>query len=85
LGYGACQVPATPGLHAVTCVTWVPREGSWRQRLSQRFVGGGPQLCAPELAAGASDRFRLWTESSGTVHLQLGVLLRNFGCYGVEA
>ncbi|NXN95661.1 B9D2 protein, partial [Rhinopomastus cyanomelas] len=84
LGYGFCQVPATPGLHEVPCVTWLPRGGSWRQRLGQRFVGGGPQLCAPEAAAGASERFRLRTESSGIVHLQLGVLLRNFGCYGVE-
>ncbi|NWQ94188.1 B9D2 protein, partial [Burhinus bistriatus] len=85
LGYGFCHLPATPGCHALACVTWRPR-GTWRERLSQRLVGGGPQLRAPEATtvAGATDRFRLRTEAAGTVHLQLGVLLRHFGRYGVE-
>ncbi|XP_074786832.1 B9 domain-containing protein 2 isoform X2 [Athene noctua] len=84
LGYGFCHLPATPGGHAVTCVTWRPR-GTWRERLRRRFVGGGPQLRNPEAAVvGATERFRLSTEAAGTVHLHLGVLLRNFGRYGVE-
>ncbi|NWH26486.1 B9D2 protein, partial [Grus americana] len=83
LGYGFCHVPATPGCHALTCVTWRPR-GTWRERLSQRFVGGGPQLRNPDAAGAAADRFRLRTEAAGIVHLQLGVVLRHFGRYGVE-
>ncbi|XP_076217021.1 B9 domain-containing protein 2 [Aptenodytes patagonicus] len=84
LGYGFCHVPATPGCHALACVTWRPR-GTWRERLSQRLVGGGPQLRAPEAAVtSGADRFRLRTEAAGTVHLQLGILLRHFGRYGVE-
>ncbi|NWX05751.1 B9D2 protein, partial [Caloenas nicobarica] len=83
LGYGFCHVPAAPGCHALSCVTWRPR-GTWRERLRQRLLGGGPQLRVPPEAAGASERFRLRTEAAGTVHLQLGVLLRHFGRFGVE-
>ncbi|NXW93818.1 B9D2 protein, partial [Alopecoenas beccarii] len=83
LGYGFCHVPAAPGCHALSCVTWRPR-GPWRERLRQRLLGGGPQLRGPPEAAGASERFRLHTEAAGTVHLQLGVLLRHFGRFGVE-
>ncbi|NWX53258.1 B9D2 protein, partial [Steatornis caripensis] len=84
LGYGFCHVPSAPGCHALDCVTWRPRGTGW-ERLCQRFVGGGPQLLDPEaLATGADERFRLRTETSGTVHLQLGVILRHFGRYGVE-
>ncbi|NXX24015.1 B9D2 protein, partial [Podargus strigoides] len=83
LGYGFCHLPATPGCHTLTCVTWRPR-GTWQERLSQRLVGGGPQLRTPDVAAGAPDRFRLRTEAAGSVHLELGVLLRHFGRYGVQ-
>ncbi|KAM9590887.1 B9 domain-containing protein 2-like [Morphnus guianensis] len=43
LGYGFCYVPATPGCHALACVTWHP-QGTWQEQLCQRLVGGGPQL-----------------------------------------
>ncbi|NWU73975.1 B9D2 protein, partial [Pterocles burchelli] len=84
LGYGFCHVPVTPGCHPLACVTWRPR-GTWRERWSQRWLGGGPQLRAPpHLVTAATDRFRLRTEAAGTVHLQLGVVLRHFGRFGVE-
>ncbi|NXV71413.1 B9D2 protein, partial [Atlantisia rogersi] len=84
LGYGFCHIPSTPGCHSLTCVTWRPR-GTWRERLSRRFLGGGPQLLTPEATTtGGADRFRLQTETAGTVYLELGVILRHFGRYGVE-
>ncbi|NXH19295.1 B9D2 protein, partial [Bucco capensis] len=77
-----CHLPASPGCHTLTCVTWRPR-GSWQERLRQLFVGGGPQLLAPEASTG-SERFRLRSEAAGSVHLQLGLLLRHFSRYGVQ-
>ncbi|XP_066031133.1 LOW QUALITY PROTEIN: B9 domain-containing protein 2-like [Chamaea fasciata] len=79
-GYGVCHVPSAPGCHRVTCVTWGPR-GTRGQRL---LGAGGPRLRVPEVAVtGAGDRFRLRTESAGTVRLELGVLPRNMGTFGV--
>ncbi|XP_058678883.1 B9 domain-containing protein 2-like [Ammospiza caudacuta] len=79
-GYGVCHVPSAPGCHRVTCVTWRPR-GTRRQRL---LGTGGPELRVPEVAvSGAGDRFRLRTESAGTVTLTLAVVARNMARYGV--
>ncbi|XP_068855208.1 B9 domain-containing protein 2-like, partial [Aphelocoma coerulescens] len=79
-GYGVCHVPSAPGWHRLACVTWRPRPTR-----GQRLLGtGGPRLRSPEAAvAGAGDRFRLRTEAAGTVRLQLGILPRHLGRFGV--
>ncbi|NXU66992.1 B9D2 protein, partial [Horornis vulcanius] len=65
-GYGVCHVPSAPGCHRVTCVTWRPR-GTRGQRL---LGTGAPQLRAPEVAVtNGGDRYRLRTESAGSVTL----------------
>jgi len=82
-GYGFCHVPTSPGVHEVECQTWRPR-GSFTEQISQTFVGGGIQLRNPDLAYGTNNRFRLNSEAMGTVHLQLGLIMRNFDKYGIE-
>uniref|UniRef100_A0A8B9F957 B9 domain-containing protein 2 n=1 Tax=Amazona collaria TaxID=241587 RepID=A0A8B9F957_9PSIT len=79
LGYGFCHVPSAPGAHSVRCVTWRPLAG-WRDRARQRWVGGGARLAQAQeaAAAGGAERFRLRSEAGGSVHLELGVVLRHF-------
>ncbi|KAF4529859.1 hypothetical protein B566_EDAN017680 [Ephemera danica] len=84
VGYGCCHIPSSAGTHQVTCATWRPL-GSTRDRLRQYFVGGGPQLTNPDLVSSTRDRFRLTTETMGTVHLELTVILRNFTQHGIES
>lgn len=48
------------------------------------FLGGGPHLKEDSLVYNVTDRQRLRTISAGTVHLRLGVILRNFEKHGVE-
>lgn len=82
MGFGSCQIPSTPGCHALTCVTWRP-QGTWRERLSQFWLGGGgPQPLTPD--PGYGDRIRLRTGAAGTVRLELGVILGHFERYGVQ-
>lgn len=59
--------------------------GNTRERLRQYFLGGGPQLSNPELVSSSNDRYRLATETMGTVQLELGVILRNFNQFGIES
>ena len=82
-GYGFCHVPTSPGIHNVTCETWRPR-GTMREQISQKFVGGGPQLRNTDVAYSTNNRFRLNTVAMGTIHLELGIILRNFDKFGVE-
>ncbi|NXY87338.1 B9D2 protein, partial [Alcedo cyanopectus] len=96
LGYGLCHVPSAAGSHALTCVTWAPRPGTWRQRLEGRVLGVGGawageapfRLARPADVIGdvtGAQRFRFRTEAAGDVHVELGVVLRHFGRYGVQA
>ncbi|XP_002736715.1 B9 domain-containing protein 2-like [Saccoglossus kowalevskii] len=82
-GYGFCYVPTAPGTHDVECVTWRPT-GQFREQISHNFVGGGPQLRNPDLVYTSSDRDLLHTVGMGKIHLQLGIILRNFDKFGVE-
>jgi len=58
--------------------------GTLQDQFVQYFLGGGPQLKNPDLIYSGNDRYRLQTETMGVVHLELGVILRNFDKYGVE-
>jgi len=48
------------------------------------FLGGGPILKDDSIIHGSVNRQKLVTEAMGTVHLRLGVILRNFEKFGVE-
>lgn len=48
------------------------------------FLGGGIQLRSVDLVYSGNERYRLQTETMGTVHLEFNVILRNFSKYGVE-
>lgn len=82
-GYGFCHVPTSPGTHKISCPTWRPA-GTFREQVSQYFVGGGPQLKNPDLIYSGADRYRLNTVAMGNVHMNIGVVLRNFDKYGIE-
>ena len=82
-GYGYCHLPCAPGFHELTVSTWRP-VGSAQEQLSQMFVGGGAQLRSTDLIYSGADRYNLRTQTMGKVHLQLGIILRNFDKYGVE-
>lgn len=82
-GYGFCHVPTSPGIHNIECPTWRP-SGTYREQISQSFLGGGPQLKNPDLIYSGADRYKLHTIAMGNVHLQIGVILRNFDKFGIE-
>lgn len=48
-------------------------------------MGGGPELTQDSIVYSSRDRQRVRTQASGTVHLRLSVILRNFDKFGVEA
>lgn len=83
-GYGYCHVPTSPGTHEVDCVTWRPLSSSKSEQLRSFFVGGSPQLKNSDVIYTGGDRYKLRTIAMGTVHLQLGVITRNFDKFGVE-
>lgn len=83
IGYGFCNLPSSPGQHNLEVTTWRPL-GNVRDAISQFFLGGGHQLRSPELFVASPDRHRLATTAMGKIHLQLGVITRNFDKFGIE-
>jgi len=77
--YGHCPLPTLPGDHTITASTWRPK-GTHREEISAYFVGGKPRLTsdAPILSNAKNLRSRLSTASSGTVEVQISVVMRNF-------
>ena len=84
-GYGFVHVPTAPGAHELSCPLWRP-VGTPAQELAAFFVGGAPALTATSvLFSAASERFRLVTAPSGTVHVRLDAVHRFLDAEGVEA
>lgn len=82
-GYGFVTIPTTPGRHRIECRTWKP-QSSLRDQFVSYFLGGGAQLRSTDVVYSQADRFRLYTTSSGSVVLDLQLVLRNFDKFGVE-
>lgn len=76
-GYGFCHVPTAPGMFELECPTWLP-QGSAAERMASFFVGGHPRLKVEEVICNPGDRFRLSTAAAGVVHLQIGVVMKDF-------
>lgn len=83
-GYGFCFLPTVVGEYNLECVTWKPAGSKWMDETRSFFLGGGPQLVHDDLVHQQDDRFRLCCESTGTVHIEVGVLLKDFEKHGVE-
>ena len=82
-GYGCCYIPTSPGMHHLDCVTWLPA-GSFYDRLKATFLGTSPSLNHPEIVYSDVDRLELNTRTTGSIHLDLQILLLDFRTRGVE-
>ncbi|KAI8588356.1 B9 domain-containing protein 2 [Geranomyces variabilis] len=81
-GYGFTHIPSTPGDHTLAIPTWRPVLSFWDE-LSSSIFGTTAVLKNTDVVHAPADRFRLTTRSMGTVHVEVGVVLRNFEGYGV--
>jgi len=59
--------------------------GSAKDEVVRFFLGGSTELSEVDFISNSAERYRLKTLSSGIVNIELGVLLKNFNKFGVEA
>lgn len=85
LGYGSCQLPTASGSHELSCPIWRPM-GSLQQETAAFFLGSYPVLksAAPVHATAASDRVRMVTTGTGTVHVKVDAVFRHLDLHDVE-
>lgn len=78
ISYAITSLPCGAGYYEIICPTWRPL-GSWQDEAMAFFVGGPPRLTTEDaLSKDLEKRPIIKTVSSGTVHIQLEVILRNF-------
>lgn len=58
--------------------------GTLTEELMRFFIGGGVELAESERFENSADRFRLRTVATGTVHLEIGLIFREFKKFGIE-
>ena len=92
-GFHSIRVPAWRPLgqyfqfnyRSVTCGNNWNVEGSFTEELSRYFVGGGIELADSKVGGGgAADRLHLRTVTAGSIHLELGLIFRDFKKFGIE-
>lgn len=85
VGYGFVPVPFAAGQHKLWVSLWRPL-GTSKEELDVQIYGRTPELRSDDVIFNAawSDRCRLRTVSTGTVLVNLGVLLRHFQAGGIE-
>ncbi|CAG9313760.1 unnamed protein product [Blepharisma stoltei] len=78
LSYGVTALPCSPGYFKLECPTWRPI-GTWQDEAMAFFIGGPPRLMNQDaLTKEVGLRQTLKTVSSGSVIIEIEVMLRNF-------
>lgn len=82
--YGFLNIPSRPGTHRLTCSTWRPI-GDLRRRVIDYITGYRMHLLNPsDVISNGLNRHIIQSVSMGTIILELNVVLKDFGKYGVD-
>lgn len=73
-GYGFSALPMTPGNHDISIDLWKPI-GSPVEELTSKYIGGSPLLTSQDIVTKPDDRFRLRTESSGSISMSVNLII----------
>lgn len=75
---GVINLPNKAGFFELECPTWRPI-GNWKEEAYQFFLSCPPKLNdKASISENAKDRMVLETQSSGSVHIQVEVLTKNY-------
>jgi len=75
-GYGTCMIPTTPGVHTVECVTWRPFSGPDNKVFEGLLTTREEFADGPKILLEGDKRTQQWGETTGSVYLELNILLR---------
>ena len=81
-GYGFVVLPMSHGKHDLKVTLWKP-VGTKIESWTSRYCGGAPHLRSQEIVHTPTSRYQLTSESSGTVHLTVNVILRRMSAVQV--
>jgi hypothetical protein len=79
-GYGVMTIPVQSGHHKITIHCWRPVTS-----YSDKVLGTYPELEHKDILLSSQNRYGLKSESAGTVHVEVDVILKDFQLHGVWA
>lgn len=82
-GYGVGVVPFEPGQHQMKVHCWAPKPQGLFKRLASELLGIKPELKFKDMAMSGAERFGFEVETTGTVEIEVGVILKDFNIHGV--
>ena len=82
-GYGIATVPFTPGQHSISVKCWRPRPQGFFKRLAAKILGIQPELEFKDMVMSSAERFGFEAETTGTVEIDVGVIVKDFQLHGV--
>ena len=81
-GYGIATIPFTPGQHSIQIKCWRPSPLGFWKRMAAKILGVQPELQFKDMLM--SERFGFEAETTGTVEIDVGVIVKDFQLHGVE-
>ena len=84
IAYGIVNLPNTTGSFELEVPMWRPMSG-WLEESYNFYLGGPPKLKNSDpLVKDPKQRQYLTTMSSGTIHVQCDVLMKNFAAHDIR-
>lgn len=80
LGYGVNYIPFVNGCKTINCQTWRPDGGI----MNEYFLGITPEFKDKSIIFSSEEKFPLNTISSGTVKIEIDIILKDFELHGIE-
>jgi hypothetical protein len=77
-GYGIGTIPFEPGQHTVEIKCWAPKPDGFWKSLKASWFGAKPELVFKDMLFSGAERFGFETETTGTVEVDIGVVLKDF-------
>lgn len=84
VGYGCCNLPIAPGPHVLEVPCWLPAPTTIIDSIKQYFIGGSHQLLHSDIINLGTDRYKLRTQTKGSIKLVLDIIVRKLCQFGVE-
>lgn len=83
-GYGIGIVPFTPGQHTMQIKCWRPQPQGLLKSLAAKILGIQPELQFKDILFSTAERFGLTAQSTGTVEIDIGIIVKDFNLHGVS-
>jgi B9 domain-containing protein 2 len=83
IGYGTAFIPFKKGCNKISVQCWRPSD-KISGNISESFLGNTPEFVDRSAVVSSEEKFGMYTFSTGTVELELDLLMKDFHLHGIK-